>query len=162
MADFYKIAGMPRVIGAVDGSLIPIRAPYNQEHLYVCHKGFHAIIPWQCAMRNCCSPTLCADGMAVSMIQPFLIPACCTYTLKVVPEEMVGCWGIVDMASSHICWPPSGLIVCQLSPRGSTRRPTPRHETPLRGPLAYGRLGFVASMFLVGHYSSNQVVAALS
>ena len=23
-----------------------------------------------------------------------------------------GCWGIVDMASSHICRPPSGLIVC--------------------------------------------------
>lgn len=43
MADFYTIAGMPRVIGAVDGSLIPIRAPNNQEHLYVCHKGFHAI-----------------------------------------------------------------------------------------------------------------------
>ena len=43
MTDFYKIAGMPRVIGAVDGSLIPIRAPHDQEHLYVCHKGFHAI-----------------------------------------------------------------------------------------------------------------------
>ena len=43
MTEFYKIAGMPRVIGAVDGSLIPIRAPHNQEHLYVCHKGFYAI-----------------------------------------------------------------------------------------------------------------------
>ena len=43
MADFYKIAGMPQVIGAVDGSLIPIRAPHNQEHLYVFHKGFHVI-----------------------------------------------------------------------------------------------------------------------
>ena len=43
MAEFYKIAGMPRVIGAVDGSLIPIRAPHDQEHLYVCHKGFHVI-----------------------------------------------------------------------------------------------------------------------
>ena len=43
MADFFKIAYMPRVIGAVDGSLIPIRAPYNNEHMYVCHKGFHAI-----------------------------------------------------------------------------------------------------------------------
>ena len=41
--DFYKIARMPRVIGAVDGSLIPIRAPYNDEHMYVCHKGFHAV-----------------------------------------------------------------------------------------------------------------------
>ncbi|XP_068758191.1 putative nuclease HARBI1 [Montipora capricornis] len=43
MADFFKIAHMPRVIGAVDGSLIPIRAPFNDEHMYVCHKGFHAI-----------------------------------------------------------------------------------------------------------------------
>ena len=43
MADFYKIAGMPRVIGAVDGSLISVRAPHHQEHLYVCHKGFHVI-----------------------------------------------------------------------------------------------------------------------
>ena len=43
MADFFKIAYMPRVIGAVDGSLIPIRAPYNNEHMYVCHKGFHTI-----------------------------------------------------------------------------------------------------------------------
>ena len=43
MTDFFKIAYMPRVIGAVDGSLIPIRAPYNNKHIYVCHKGFHAI-----------------------------------------------------------------------------------------------------------------------
>lgn len=43
MADFFKIAYMPRVIGAVDGSLIPIRAPYNNEHMYVWHNGFHAI-----------------------------------------------------------------------------------------------------------------------
>ena len=43
MADFFKIAGMPRVIGAVDSSSIPIRAPHNDEHMHVCHKGFHAI-----------------------------------------------------------------------------------------------------------------------
>ena len=43
MADFYEITDLPRIIGAVDGSLIPIRAPCNQEHLFVCHKGFHAI-----------------------------------------------------------------------------------------------------------------------
>ena len=44
VADFFKIAHMPRVIGAVDGSLISIRAPYNDEHMYVCHKGFHGIM----------------------------------------------------------------------------------------------------------------------
>ena len=43
MADFYSIAGFPKVIGAVDGSLIPIRGPNRDEHLYVCHKGFHAL-----------------------------------------------------------------------------------------------------------------------
>ena len=37
MADFYKTAGMPRMIGAVDGSLIPIKASHDQEHLYKHH-----------------------------------------------------------------------------------------------------------------------------
>ena len=31
------------MIGAIDGSLIAIKGPDNEEHLYVCHKGFHAI-----------------------------------------------------------------------------------------------------------------------
>ena len=43
MADFYKTAGMPRVIGAMDGLLIPIKAPHDQEHLYVYYKSFHVI-----------------------------------------------------------------------------------------------------------------------
>ena len=43
MADFDKTAGMPRVISAVDGLLIPIKASHDQEHLYVCHTSFHAI-----------------------------------------------------------------------------------------------------------------------
>lgn len=43
MANFYKLAGFPKVVGAIDGSLIAIRAPQKDEHLYVCHKGFHAI-----------------------------------------------------------------------------------------------------------------------
>ena len=43
IADFNSIAGFLRVIGAIDGSLIAIKGPDNEEHLYVCHKGFHAI-----------------------------------------------------------------------------------------------------------------------
>ena len=35
MNDFYKTAGMPRVTGAVDDSLIHIKAPLDQEH-FVC------------------------------------------------------------------------------------------------------------------------------
>ena len=43
IADFNSIAGFLRVIGVIDGSLIAIKGPDNEEHLYVCHKGFHAI-----------------------------------------------------------------------------------------------------------------------
>ena len=52
MADFYKTAGMPWVIGAVDGLLIPIKASHDHEHLYVRHKSFDAINTIQCAMYN--------------------------------------------------------------------------------------------------------------
>ena len=43
MTKFYSIGAFPKVIGAIDGTLIRIRAPAKDEHLYVCHKGFHAI-----------------------------------------------------------------------------------------------------------------------
>ena len=43
MTKFYSIGAFPKVMGAVDGMLIPIRAPAKEEYLYVCHKGFHAI-----------------------------------------------------------------------------------------------------------------------
>ena len=43
MRGFYELAGFPKVIGAIDGTLIPIRTPFKNEHLYVCHKGFHPI-----------------------------------------------------------------------------------------------------------------------
>lgn len=41
--DFYAISGFPNVIGAVDGTFVPIIAPSVEEHLYVTRKGFHAI-----------------------------------------------------------------------------------------------------------------------
>ncbi|XP_062581784.1 putative nuclease HARBI1, partial [Saccostrea cucullata] len=40
---FYQIAGFPNVIGAIDGTLIPIMAPKENEPEYVCRKGFHAM-----------------------------------------------------------------------------------------------------------------------
>ncbi|XP_068726345.1 putative nuclease HARBI1 [Montipora capricornis] len=43
MTKFYSIGAFPKVMGAIDGTLIPIRAPAKEEHLYVYHKGFHAI-----------------------------------------------------------------------------------------------------------------------
>ena len=39
---FHSIAGFPNVLGAVDGTHIPIIAPALNEHLYVCRKNFHS------------------------------------------------------------------------------------------------------------------------
>ena len=33
----------PGVVGAVDGTLIPIRAPVEEPQAYVCRKKFHAL-----------------------------------------------------------------------------------------------------------------------
>ena len=41
--EFYDIAQFPNVIGAIDGTLVFIRAPVEDEHLYVSHKGGHSI-----------------------------------------------------------------------------------------------------------------------
>lgn len=47
---FKEIAGFPNVIGAIDGTLIPIQRPAVNEHIYVCRKGFHAI---NCMLTKC-------------------------------------------------------------------------------------------------------------
>lgn len=44
MADFYQLAGFPWLVRAIDGLLIPIGPPYNDEHLYPCHNGSYAVI----------------------------------------------------------------------------------------------------------------------
>jgi hypothetical protein len=43
MYDFYDIKEFPLILGAVDETLIPIKAPSVDEHLYVCRKGYHAL-----------------------------------------------------------------------------------------------------------------------
>ena len=43
MYDFYDIKELPLILGAVDGTLIPIKAPSVDEHLYVCRKGYYGL-----------------------------------------------------------------------------------------------------------------------
>jgi hypothetical protein len=43
MEDFHDIAGFPRILGAVDGVLIIITAPFEDEPLYVGRKGDHCL-----------------------------------------------------------------------------------------------------------------------
>ena len=56
MTVFYPIAGFPRVIGAIDDSLIPIWHSDSDERLSVCHKGFHAINAMTVCNANLSSP----------------------------------------------------------------------------------------------------------
>ncbi|CAG2216810.1 HARBI1 [Mytilus edulis] len=41
--DFHDIAGMPNVVGAINGILIPIIAPKDDELAFVCRKQYHAL-----------------------------------------------------------------------------------------------------------------------
>ena len=43
ISDFQAISGLPKVIGAVDGSHIPMIAPFVDEYAYVNRKQFHSI-----------------------------------------------------------------------------------------------------------------------
>jgi hypothetical protein len=40
---FYKSCGIPNVIGAIDGTLIPILAPKEDSDVYICRKGYHSL-----------------------------------------------------------------------------------------------------------------------
>ena len=40
---FYEMAGIPSVLGAIDGTLVAIQAPSENEEQYVCRKQIHAI-----------------------------------------------------------------------------------------------------------------------
>jgi hypothetical protein len=43
-ARFYRVAGFPNVVGAIDGTQVPIQGMSTaEEHLFVCRKGFHSI-----------------------------------------------------------------------------------------------------------------------
>ncbi|XP_053398715.1 putative nuclease HARBI1 [Mercenaria mercenaria] len=40
---FFRKCNIPNTVGAVDGTLIPIIAPSQNEEVYVCRKNYHAI-----------------------------------------------------------------------------------------------------------------------
>jgi hypothetical protein len=43
MRRYYEKTNFPRTIGSVDGSLVRIKGPNEEEHVYVCRKGYHAV-----------------------------------------------------------------------------------------------------------------------
>jgi hypothetical protein len=42
--DFERQLGMRKVIGAIDGSHIPITAPRQNQEVYISRRGFHSIV----------------------------------------------------------------------------------------------------------------------
>ena len=102
MQDFYKIAHMPKVIGAVNGSLIPIRAPYNDEHMYVCHNSFHVINAMVvCNAQLSFSNFVCRGQGSVHDSAVFKGSMFHTH-LEDGVDKITGCLGIMAMGSSHI------------------------------------------------------------
>ena len=81
MADFCSIAGFPKVIGAIDDALIPIRGPNRDEHLCVCHNSFHALNVMAVCNAHLSFTNLC-------MTRVILMPVICKYIWRV--EETVG------------------------------------------------------------------------
>ena len=41
--DFHEAAGMPGIIGCIDGTLVKIVAPQEEEWSYINRKGVHSI-----------------------------------------------------------------------------------------------------------------------
>ena len=41
--NLFHVAGSPNVLGAIDGTLVPIKGPSVDQHLYVCRKRYHAL-----------------------------------------------------------------------------------------------------------------------
>ena len=101
MTDFYQKAGFPRVIGTIDGCLIPIRGPDRDEHLYVCHKGFHAInVMAVCNAQLSFTHFVCrwhgsVHDSTVSIVVTYL----CIW--RVEEAGMHGFWGTEVIAYNH-------------------------------------------------------------
>ena len=41
--NFFQVAGFLNVLGAIDGTLVPIKGRSADEHLYICRKGYNAL-----------------------------------------------------------------------------------------------------------------------
>ena len=69
---FYSLARFPGIIGAIDGSHVPIIAPKEDEHLFVNRKNFHSINVQVCAFYNAiCLKTLkYCDGFMFNFSSP--------------------------------------------------------------------------------------------
>ena len=44
--NIFQVAGYPNVLGAIDGTVVPIKGPSVDKHLYVGRKGYGQVKGW--------------------------------------------------------------------------------------------------------------------
>ena len=93
--DFYQIAEMPNVLGALDGTLIPIQGPTVNEPV----KGFMLSTCKEYVMLKCYSQMLWSSGLAELMTHLFGMNVKLTENLKQMKLVVDICWGTVATLS---------------------------------------------------------------
>ncbi|XP_046578692.1 putative nuclease HARBI1 [Haliotis rubra] len=98
---FYKLSGFPKVLGAVDGTFIPIRRPpIVEEAAFVCRKGYHAV-----NVQAICDSSLRFTNVVVKWLgstHDSLIWSNCSIATKMVQQARDG-WLLGD--SGYACRP---------------------------------------------------------
>ena len=91
---FQQIAGMPKVVGAVDGSHIPMIAPAYDEYAYVNRKQFHSI-----NMQAICDANLVFQDVVArwpgSHHDSFILQSSSVYD-RFENDEFGDCWLLGD------------------------------------------------------------------
>ena len=92
--DFQQIAGMSKVVGAVDGSHIPMIAPAYDEYAYVNRKQFHSI-----NTQDICDAKLVFQDFVArwprSHHDPFILQSSFVYD-RFENDEFGDCWRLED------------------------------------------------------------------
>ena len=94
ISDFQAISGLPKVIGAVDGSHIPMIAPSVDEYAYVNQKQFHSI-----NVQAICDANLIFQGVVArwpgSHHDSFILQSSNVYD-RIANDEFGDCWLLDD------------------------------------------------------------------
>ena len=94
--EFKLVAGLHRVVGAIDGSLVPIIALSADEYVYVNRKRFHSINILAICDENLIFQKWWLRGQAQARLFSPWNPRLCMIGLKMVNWKIVGSWIIVD------------------------------------------------------------------
>jgi hypothetical protein len=73
-ANFESLHGILLILGAIDGSYIPIIAPKVDMKFYYCRKGFYSSLIQEIVDANLCYGILIINGLKAFMIRYCFYP----------------------------------------------------------------------------------------